>query len=520
MHDVAQLELDDASTFQEASQEALQSRRIVKARRNKKGGKPKAVLPAGAAAAATAEMLPLGATPDVQPDADRERSVALKLEGNRLLAAGDLEGARQKYEKSLAHDDRNVASWTNLAAVCLRLDGEVHWTRADQAASKALSLDINNVKARYRRGLARAKLASCRGALGLALGLRDLEQALDIEPRNAEIRAELERVQPLHQSANSEEARLLFERGRRPDVLGTIFDVRDSKHRCESDKYSFKPDKLDLHETRADGPLSSMSREEQKVTLLNGFHVVSATLRAHDFEGAIQMGKGCVGLATVLGEAPATLLAYCQLASANIGLRNLTIAQICVDRASLILKPMFPLSILTKKSFEEVTSHPHRFAGAAEVEDDDMVLGLGHPATAYAPDVFWFCRTMTQMLQGQVLSENGWCSNAIHCYRRALNSLANLQTFCFMVVSLRCNLLCSLADCFFELKRREAAEEMLERAEHVANFFLMPDREAWGDADRLRIRQSRELAARNEGQASSCSRKCYQPRASSVCVFE
>ena len=29
MHDVAQLELDDASTFQEASQEALQSRRIV-----------------------------------------------------------------------------------------------------------------------------------------------------------------------------------------------------------------------------------------------------------------------------------------------------------------------------------------------------------------------------------------------------------------------------------------------------------------------------------------------------------
>ena len=114
MHDVAQLELDDASTFQEASQEALQSRRIVKARRNKKGGKPKAVLPAGAAAAATAEMLPLGATPDVQPDADRERSVALKLEGNRLLAAGDLEGARQKYEKSLAHDDRNVASWTNL----------------------------------------------------------------------------------------------------------------------------------------------------------------------------------------------------------------------------------------------------------------------------------------------------------------------------------------------------------------------------------------------------------------------
>merc|ERR1740129_1550570 len=78
----------------------------------------------------------------------------------------------------------------NLAQACLRLADDAHFERAIEACNAALSLDPGSVKALYRRAVARARHPQG----NLEVARVDLRRALELEPRNREVREELTKV--------------------------------------------------------------------------------------------------------------------------------------------------------------------------------------------------------------------------------------------------------------------------------------------------------------------------------------
>lgn len=116
----------------------------------------------------------------------------LKEEGNRLFRAGDYYAAISCYTQALnvAGNKPDPVLFSNTAAGCLKVE---MYPQAERTARTALRGDHKNVKARYRRGMARMGMKRYRGAIvdfktliahghgsdEVRKALRDAEKALD-----------------------------------------------------------------------------------------------------------------------------------------------------------------------------------------------------------------------------------------------------------------------------------------------------------------------------------------------------
>eukprot|EP00927_Polykrikos_kofoidii_P009284 TRINITY_DN13867_c0_g3_i1.p1 TRINITY_DN13867_c0_g3~~TRINITY_DN13867_c0_g3_i1.p1 ORF type:complete len:594 (+),score=108.97 TRINITY_DN13867_c0_g3_i1:146-1927(+) len=140
------------------------------------------------------------------------RATTLRQEGNALLTQDDLAGACRRYEAGLEALNGSGSIELRTAAVnaeLVNLHGNAahaHLKRGNLASaiehcSEALTLDPTNVKALYRRGTARVNLSKQAGhQKEVLLALADLEQAHKLEPKNPEVKAQLE---PLRAAANN-----------------------------------------------------------------------------------------------------------------------------------------------------------------------------------------------------------------------------------------------------------------------------------------------------------------------------
>ncbi|KAH9946733.1 hypothetical protein B0H21DRAFT_387638 [Amylocystis lapponica] len=125
--------------------------------------------------------------------AQRKRILAeqAKEEGNKYFRREEWVKAAEMYHRAAMVGGPHPVYVSNLAAALLKLK---MWTAAESAASRALQYDPKNVKARFRRGLARKEAGDYSGASS------DFRAALRLEPETAASRKELTRVIASHAS--------------------------------------------------------------------------------------------------------------------------------------------------------------------------------------------------------------------------------------------------------------------------------------------------------------------------------
>jgi hypothetical protein len=123
-----------------------------------------------------------------------EVAEVLKTEGNTHFKAKELEPAYEKYAEGMkvinklssgAHENVNPLKLSfnlNMAAVELKRE---NWASARDHASKALSIDLDSSKARFRRGVARFRSGELDGAKA------DLLHVAKADPKNKDARKEL-----------------------------------------------------------------------------------------------------------------------------------------------------------------------------------------------------------------------------------------------------------------------------------------------------------------------------------------
>eukprot|EP00932_Pfiesteria_piscicida_P002905 SRR837773.12823.p1 GENE.SRR837773.12823~~SRR837773.12823.p1 ORF type:complete len:597 (+),score=136.54 SRR837773.12823:113-1792(+) len=131
--------------------------------------------------------------PEIQAERTTKGVEAVKDIGNRLFAEGAMAEAKRHFSKCLwllesgaVSADTNEAR--NLKAILFKNRGFVefkltNWTEAEKDCSCALQLQPNDVKALYRRSLARMELQKFAGAL------EDVEAALKHQPGNEDLQA-------------------------------------------------------------------------------------------------------------------------------------------------------------------------------------------------------------------------------------------------------------------------------------------------------------------------------------------
>ncbi|EIW74040.1 TPR-like protein [Coniophora puteana RWD-64-598 SS2] len=120
----------------------------------------------------------------------REKSDKLREKGNESFRIGHYECAADFYKKAqkVHGERRQPIILSNLAAALLKL-GE--WEGAHFAAEGALTTDATNLKARFRRGVARKELEQYEAAM------IDFKVILDQDPNNAEVKAHYEAAKKL-----------------------------------------------------------------------------------------------------------------------------------------------------------------------------------------------------------------------------------------------------------------------------------------------------------------------------------
>merc|ERR1712072_1498057 len=148
-----------------------------------------------------------------------------KEEGNTVFKAGNLEDAAGRYQLALKHlnkfymldlspedkvegDAISLSVQLNLAQVYLKLAAQTEkdsgkeraeavYVKAKAAADEALSIDANNVKAKFRRATAMEKLGDIDGAA------KEVKSALKIEPENSDLEKLKERLEKLQAIQNA-----------------------------------------------------------------------------------------------------------------------------------------------------------------------------------------------------------------------------------------------------------------------------------------------------------------------------
>jgi hypothetical protein len=109
-----------------------------------------------------------------------------------------------------------VKSYPNLSSQKMHWDphkdGIFHCTRV-------LNTDVRNVKALFRRALCHLALPADRHINGLAMALEDLTLAAELEPQNAEVRAQLKLAKELQKKADRDASGMFTK------MLGTGVEV-------------------------------------------------------------------------------------------------------------------------------------------------------------------------------------------------------------------------------------------------------------------------------------------------------
>eukprot|EP00929_Paragymnodinium_shiwhaense_P071153 TRINITY_DN36153_c0_g1_i1.p1 TRINITY_DN36153_c0_g1~~TRINITY_DN36153_c0_g1_i1.p1 ORF type:complete len:590 (+),score=165.58 TRINITY_DN36153_c0_g1_i1:93-1772(+) len=138
-----------------------------------------------------------------------------RQEGNMLLQKGEFGKACQQYDKGLAAladcaDDPEVRS-ERLALhlnACLGNLKRGNLATAVDHGSEALAIEPQSVKALYRRGMARARLAEQPDHQEeLELAKEDLVAALKLEPKNADVREQLLKLKEALKAGEREQAK-------------------------------------------------------------------------------------------------------------------------------------------------------------------------------------------------------------------------------------------------------------------------------------------------------------------------
>ncbi|CAN0557235.1 unnamed protein product, partial [Ectocarpus sp. 12 AP-2014] len=143
------------------------------------------------------------------------QAMGYKDKGNVCIAAGDSTGAAKHYERgikivsTLGTDEQAKALLLslrlNLALACTK---EERYSDAASAATKVLEVDAANVKALFRRGVARARLGALEDAKS------DLLAVVKADPRNGGAKKELKAVRD----------RLVEHRKKEKESYGGLFD--------------------------------------------------------------------------------------------------------------------------------------------------------------------------------------------------------------------------------------------------------------------------------------------------------
>ncbi|PFH34352.1 tetratricopeptide repeat-containing protein [Besnoitia besnoiti] len=142
-------------------------------------------------------------------------ALSCKDSGNDLFKSGDNSNAKQKYQEGLKFlkdldlpDAKRlrIALNSNVAMCCLKSEA---WSEAIAAANAVLKEEPENVKALYRRGVARSAFGFYEEAKA------DLLQVARLDPKNADARKELEKVKERISKHNEEKKKAfsgLFDR--------------------------------------------------------------------------------------------------------------------------------------------------------------------------------------------------------------------------------------------------------------------------------------------------------------------
>ena len=135
---------------------------------------PKPSNPTSSSAAPIRSAQPPVALPSTA-SSDQQRFAAAKDRGNALYAKGDYHAAIAEYNQCAILLPLDPLPLSNRAQCWLKLQ---QWSEADRDCSAALELDATNVKALYRRAMAR------RGLGRLEDAATDADRCLAIEPVN------------------------------------------------------------------------------------------------------------------------------------------------------------------------------------------------------------------------------------------------------------------------------------------------------------------------------------------------
>ncbi|OXC67941.1 hypothetical protein AYX13_03625 [Cryptococcus neoformans] len=128
---------------------------------------------------------------------DIPKSEASRAEGNTAFKKGKWVEAIGHYTNAVIYNPEDPVAYCNRAQAFLKLD-KYHDAERDCTSALALPKGKNNIKALYRRGLARKGMEKVEGALS------DMEEVLRLDKSNSAVKPELEELQEMKTKMDQE----------------------------------------------------------------------------------------------------------------------------------------------------------------------------------------------------------------------------------------------------------------------------------------------------------------------------
>ncbi|KAL8425262.1 hypothetical protein Efla_002328 [Eimeria flavescens] len=234
------------------------------------GGAPEGGAPQGQVEADGASSPPSGAPQEedtcsdssfmstddpLSPEEAMAAAVSAKDAGNALFKEGKYDEALQKYKEGESRLKRatapeaiavSVQLSSNSCMCCVKLE---RWQQAIEAANKVLSKEPQNLKALYRRAVARSNLGKLQEAKD------DLMAVLGVDRANADARKELQKVKEKIQAAKAEDKKAysgLFSRA------SGLYDDREAEREKKK-----KEEEIEKARRRADWEAEMQARKEK-----------------------------------------------------------------------------------------------------------------------------------------------------------------------------------------------------------------------------------------------------------------